>query len=250
MLDIRPALYVLSSAVLLIVLLALRTIQTLLCTHSRRNWPAPRDSRKKTQNETATIALFLGSGGHTAEMLRIISAVGWKRYTKRIYIIAQGDTISVAKAIAHEKEIGEGAFEIIYIPRARHVHQSYLTAPFTTIQSLLTCLWKITLEPMLSKERIIADVLVTNGPGTCVPIALAAFLPRLFFLKSTSTIYIESFARLTRLSLSGKLVRPIVDRFFVQWEGLRDHLTAGDSDAEMDGRWRLKARAEYQGWLV
>lgn len=129
MLDIRPALYVLSSAVLLIVLLALRTIQTLLCTHSRRNWPAPRDSRKKTQNETATIALFLGSGasiyyaqrtaaesdqkslagGHTAEMLRIISAVGWKRYTKRIYIIAQGDTISVAKAIAHEKEIGEGA---------------------------------------------------------------------------------------------------------------------------------------------
>lgn len=88
----------------------------------------------------------------------------------------------------------------------------------------------------------------SSSDRNLIPKSLA--LRQLFFLKSTSTIYIESFARLTRLSLSGKLVRPIVDRFFVQWEGLRDHLTAGDSDAEMDGRWRLKARAEYQGWLV
>ena len=62
MFDIRPALYVLASIVLVIALLALRTIQTILSTHSRKNWPAPRDTRKRTQNETATIALFLGSG--------------------------------------------------------------------------------------------------------------------------------------------------------------------------------------------
>ena len=41
-------------------------------------------------------------------MMRIVSAVDWKRYTRRIYIIARGDTISVNKAIALEKQIDGG----------------------------------------------------------------------------------------------------------------------------------------------
>jgi len=47
-------------------------------------------------------------------------------------------------------------------------------------------------------------------------------------------IYVESFARVKSLSLSGKILYWLVDRFIVQWPGLSE---------------RYK-RAEYHGILV
>jgi beta-1,4-N-acetylglucosaminyltransferase len=47
-------------------------------------------------------------------------------------------------------------------------------------------------------------------------------------------VYVESFARVKTLSLSGKLLYPFVDRFIVQWPGLKEKWT----------------RAEYLGVLV
>jgi beta-1,4-N-acetylglucosaminyltransferase len=35
-------------------------------------------------------------------------------------------------------------------------------------------------------------------------------------------IYVESIARVESLSLSGKLLRPIVDHFVVQWKPLKE----------------------------
>jgi beta-1,4-N-acetylglucosaminyltransferase len=58
---------------------------------------------------------------------------------------------------------------------------------------------------------------VVNGPGTCVPLCWAAFARRLFFMRAPKVVFVESFARVTRLSLSGYLLYPIVDRFVVQW---------------------------------
>ena len=49
--------------------------------------------------------------------------------------------------------------------------------------------------------------------------------------------------------MSAKLVRPFVDRFFVQWETLRNSLREGDSKRRV-GAWRLKAEVEWTGWLV
>jgi beta-1,4-N-acetylglucosaminyltransferase len=37
---------------------------------------------------------------------------------------------------------------------------------------------------------------------------------------SMRTIYVESWARVRRLSLSGRILVWVVDRFLVQWEGL------------------------------
>ncbi|GAA5820769.1 hypothetical protein JCM11491_001591 [Sporobolomyces phaffii] len=142
-------------------------------------------------------------------------------------------------------------FRILKIPRARKVHQSYLTSPFTTLYSLAFCLYHIAVSPVLwSRDRRFADLILLNGPGSCVPIAASAFLPRLLFLDPLSPrlVYIESLARTRRLSLSAKMVRPLVDRFFVQWESLRDELVTKDRD---DGtRWPLQAKVECQGWLV
>lgn len=55
-------------------------------------------------------------------------------------------------------------------------------------------------------------------------------------------VYIESMARVKRLSLSGKIVRLFVDRFFVQWETLAD-------EKKENHRWWLAA-LEYRGVLV
>jgi beta-1,4-N-acetylglucosaminyltransferase len=72
---------------------------------------------------------------------------------------------------------------------------------------------------------------------------------QIFFLPSPSLIYIESLARTRRLSISAILVRPFVDRFFVQWQGLKDALD-GKEGAKGRDRWKLRAVVECEGWLV
>lgn len=71
-------------------------------------------------------------------------------------------------------------------------------------------------------------------------------LLQILFLPAPALIYIESLARTRRLSLSAILVRPIVDRFFVQWDTLRQELNA---QSETSGL-QLKAKVEFNGWLV
>ncbi|TNY18058.1 oligosaccharide biosynthesis protein Alg14 like-domain-containing protein [Rhodotorula diobovata] len=264
---------VLSAAalILLATLLTVRLIQVLVTTHHCP--PPPR------RPDEAHLAVFLGSGasprartpsthttadhprpatgGHTAEMMRLVAHLDWTtRFTRRTWVISSGDSLSEAKALELERTISSGQFRILRIPRARRVHQSYLSSPFSTLYSLLSCLWHVTLAPLLSpapapkrRPRVFADVVLLNGPGSCVPLACAAFLPRLLSLPSPRLLYIESLARTRRLSLSARLVRPVVDRFFVQWDALRDELLRREGRG--DARWgRLRARVECRGWLV
>lgn len=65
---------------------------------------------------------------------------------------------------------------------------------------------------VLARER--PKVLISTGAGLSVPFLYAA---RFFGIR---TIYIESLARVADLSLSGRLVYPVVDRFYVQWPEL------------------------------
>lgn len=67
---------------------------------------------------------------------------------------------------------------------------------------------------ILRRER--PDVLISTGAGVGVPFIYVA---KLFGIK---TIYIESLARIETLSLSGKLIYPVVDRLYVQWPELAD----------------------------
>ncbi|GAA5844843.1 hypothetical protein JCM5353_006405 [Sporobolomyces roseus] len=241
---LRPLLCLIRALVALITLLSVRLFLVLLDQHSSSNTPP-----KRQQDDPATLAIFLGSGGHTAEMMRLVSNLDWNRFTSRTWIISSGDQLSESKALELEEEIGSGHFRILKIPRARRVKQSYLTSPFTTLYSLAFCLWHISFSPLsYSRQRKFADLILLNGPGSCVPIATSAFLPKLFFLPSPLMIYVESLARTRRLSLSAKLVRPLVNRFFVQWESLRVELIKKEKGKNES--WRLTARVEYQGWLV
>lgn len=183
-------------------------------------------------------------------MLRLLCGLDFERFSERVYLVSSGDALSLAKvaeletaraAEPHPSPTGRPTWTVKEIPRARRVHQSFLTAPFTTLQSFGVCLRLLTL-PSLLGSRGNADVILLNGPGSCVPIALAAFLPRLVNLHSPQTVYIESLARVRRLSLSGKILRLFADRFFVQWEAL--------ADAPSDPTSTWLARKEYRGVLV
>ena len=74
--------------------------------------------------------------------------------------------------------------------------------------------------------------MICNGPGTCIPPALLCFLCCLFGIKQIKIIFVESLARVHRLSLSGRILYWISDRFIVQWPYLQS------------------SRAEYHGRLV
>jgi beta-1,4-N-acetylglucosaminyltransferase len=173
----------------------------------------PRSRAKKT---SANAVIVLGSGGHTSEMLNILRQTSsFRQDYNRIYIISSGDGFSASKANAFEKEVQSNRnFKILTVRRARRVHQSFWTAPLSTLLCLADCTKVLYQNP--------SDIIITNGPGTGVCVVLASIILRFFFVRSSSmrTIFIESWARVRTLSLSGKILKYFVDRFVVQWPQL------------------------------
>ncbi|KAJ7178486.1 glycosyltransferase family 1 protein [Mycena crocata] len=190
------------------------------------------------QAKTKSLAVFLGSGGHTSEALTLISALDFARYSPRTYLISEGDSLSAQKASDLESSKATttcpARYAIVVIPRARRLHQPLITTPPTALYSLLSCIYHVTIAHSLCRQPSFADVLILNGPGTCFVLCIAVYVNKFWGLSAPRVIYIESFARVESLSLSGKLLYPFVDRFVVQWPQLRE-----------------KARgAEFQGLLV
>lgn len=204
------------------------------------------------------LLIVLGSGGHTAEMLMMLesAALDTTVYTRRTYLVSSGDTLSAQKARAFENALlkagtdapktsssPDPSYTIATIPRSRKVHQSLLTAPFSTLR----CVWSCFLvlfnrhpdqKAMWPSGTGGPDLVLTNGPGNAVCIIMAAKILRYlytlispfprpgdgsrYFRRSEypRLIFIESWARVKTLSLSGKLVLPFADRFIVQWRDL------------------------------
>lgn len=104
------------------------------------------------------------------------------------------------------------------IPRSREVGQSYITSVFTTLRALRTC-WRIVLA-----EK--PDLVLANGPGTCIPICAAALLLRAAHIHDTRVAYVESIARVRSLSLSGKVLyhSRAADLLLVQWPELQQQV--------------------------
>jgi len=186
----------------------------------------PSPPRSKPIAAPSTILVFLGSGGHTAEMFRLLSALDFTRYKNRRYLYSVTDTFSQAKALEFERNKA-GIFSVSAVRRAREVHQSWLSTPWSTVLCFVDCLCALFLPSL-------PDAILCNGPGSCVTLVLAAYVPKFLGIKHIRVIYVESFARVSTLSLSGRLLLPLVDRFLVQWPALAQKYP----------------RAEYLGVLV
>ncbi|WP_071393467.1 PssD/Cps14F family polysaccharide biosynthesis glycosyltransferase [Bacillus tuaregi] len=61
------------------------------------------------------------------------------------------------------------------------------------------------------------DVIVTTGAHTAVPMC---YIAKIFGKK---VVFIESFAKTSTPTISGKLVYPIADLFIVQWKEMKKH---------------------------
>jgi len=170
-------------------------------------------SKNKRSTTIKTLVVF-GSGGHTSEMLNLLKNVSKEKYTPYIAIIADTDTTSKSRII-HASKISSSARipDIIYsIPRSREVGQSYITSIYTTIKSIIYSIY------IIGVTR--PDIVICNGPGTCLPIIYSTLLYRIFGICHGNIIFIESFCRVQSLSLTGKLVFYVVDRFIVHWNEL------------------------------
>ncbi|EEC75508.1 uncharacterized protein [Oryza sativa Japonica Group] len=168
--------------------------------------------------------IVLGSGGHTAEMMNVVTTLQKDRFTPRYYVAALTDNMSLQKAQVYEqslvrvevdKEEGVENAQFVQIYRSREVGQSYITSIATTLLATSHAIWIII--------RIRPQVIFCNGPGTCIPLCVSAFLLKVLGLGWSSIFYIESIARVKKLSLSGLLLYKlrIADQFFVQWPQLQ-----------------------------
>ncbi|KAK4510187.1 uncharacterized protein ATC70_006359 [Mucor velutinosus] len=186
-----------------------------------------RVQKRNKRTKPCKTCVFLGSGGHTAEMLQLMKSLNSSHYYPRTYIVANTDILSEEKAIAYEQSTGQqNEFRVCTIPRAREMGQPWSTVPLTALIALVASV----------KVMVTAwpDLIVCNGPGSCIPICMLAYIPRVLGVKKMEIIYIESFARVESLSVTGKLLYPFVDRFLVQWPELSN----------------IFDKAEYRGILV
>ncbi|ATZ49010.1 Bcalg14 [Botrytis cinerea B05.10] len=226
--------------------------------------PNARRPPVKSKDEPSHMVVVLGSGGHTAEMVSLLRDTDAARYKHRTYIISAGDNFSSTKAQDCEERIqsklrpsspctksGEfdattGIWDLIVVPRAREIHQPLYTAPISSFWCMLGCLkalHKISMTSTIHQQY--PDIIITNGPATAVLVVMASFLLKFLGvapLWKMQTIYVESWARVKTLSLSGKVLLwlGIYDRFLVQWEGLAKQIN-GDN---------AQKRVEWRGFLV
>jgi beta-1,4-N-acetylglucosaminyltransferase len=209
------------------------------------------------------MVVVLGSGGHTAEMISILRDTDPGRYKHRTYVVSAGDNFSSEKAHDCEKQIqsklrpsqctkaGEvdpvtGVWDVMVVPRAREIHQPLYTAPVSSLWCLIGCLDTLS---RISKTSLVQgqypDVIMTNGPATAVIVLLASFILKFLGVAPVwkmQAIYVESWARVKTLSLSGKVLLwlGIYDRFLVQWEGLAKQINGEGT----------KRKVEWAGFLV
>lgn len=214
---------------LFVVVVLVRAFLTLVSIHRRRHLLSESSLHSPTPllppGETASLLVVLGSGGHTAEMLTLVGDV-LPHFTPggRIsYVAGASDHHSLSKAKdlhsagddIQRSSSGQGIYvSYISLPRAREVGQSWSSSVGTSVITSAAAL------KLLWRER--PHVILCNGPGTCAVVGAVAFSLRLLwpYRFANRVIYVESFARVETLSLSGKIMYLFSDRFVVQWQQL------------------------------
>ncbi|MDQ0298195.1 UDP-N-acetylglucosamine:LPS N-acetylglucosamine transferase [Salibacterium salarium] len=156
-------------------------------THNKGMGNSMADKQKKV--------LFISSvGGHLTQLMQLKPL-----FEKYDYYLVTEKTI-VTKDMAKEHPMS------FLVYGARNYPLSYLFKfSYNVLKSL----------GIFLKKR--PDVVVTTGVHTSVPMC---YIAKLFRKK---VVFIESFAKTSSPTLSGKLVYPIADLFVVQWETMLEH---------------------------
>ncbi|KAF2210506.1 glycosyltransferase family 1 protein [Cercospora zeae-maydis SCOH1-5] len=218
--------------------------------------PKPRRQSRRDGHQPTHLLIVLGSGGHTAEMLAMLERslheddsaprLDLDDFRHRTWVVGEGDALSAERARAFEEKLarweegGRGTYDVQCVPRARHIHQSPLTTPLSCLRCFCACAAVLSQYTGGVGQLDFPDLILVNGPATGTILVFASLVLRFFEVWGCNwrgkmrTVYVESWARVKKLSLSGRLLELVADRFLVQWPQL-----------EREG-----GRAEYMGVLV
>jgi len=153
-----------------------------------------------------TVVFVSSAGGHFAE-LRALAPL-YERYNS--YYVSEKN----ASMESYAQIYGDRLFFLAYGTKERP-----LTYPFIFAFNCVRSLWLF--------WRLKPDFTISTGAHTAVPLC---YLTHLFRRR---VIYFETYANINTRSLAGRLIAPIADLFFVQWEEML----------------ALYPRAIYRGWL-
>jgi beta-1,4-N-acetylglucosaminyltransferase len=188
-------------------------ISTFLFMRLTQSLPYYRRVRTKKTIGAVSTMIYWGSGGHTTEMIQLISRLNPRNYQPFYFVTGHSDVTSQTKILSASLPYQNlVSWRTVY--RSREVRQSWISTVFTSLYSAVDCF------VLIAKLR--PQLIICNGPGTCVFLCYAAFALRVLGVYDPQIIFVESFCRVKSLSFSGKLLYPIVDKFVVQWPGLAE----------------------------
>ena len=147
--------------------------------------------RRRRGAERADLLLVCSTGGHLLQLVALESA--WSGFSRVWVTFDKSD----ARSLLRDEQV-----LYAYGPTNR------------SIKNLLRNLgvaWR-------TVRRVRPEVVLTTGAGIAVPFA---WVGRLY---GARVVYVESLTRITGPSLSYRLIRPIADRRYVQWEELHEAL--------------------------
>lgn len=151
--------------------------------------------------------LFISStGGHLSEMLQLSDLFNKYDY----YIITEKTKSNLSLKDKYKNRVGFLAFG---------TKDHMLTYPF---KLLFNCI-----KSVYFYIKVHPDYIITTGAHTAGPMC---YIGKIL---GSRIIYIESFANISTKTITGKLVYPIADRFYVQWEDMK----------------KLYPDAVYGGWI-
>ncbi len=140
-------------------------------------------------NKTIKICLAASSGGHLEQLLKLNSLL--KEFDGFI-VTEKTDYNVISKNKAY------------YLKQINRKEKGFINKLISNTYNS----YKI-----LKKEN--PDVIITTGVLAIVPLCLLAKLKR------KKLIYIESFAKISSPTLTGRLLYPFADQFYIQWPSLK-----------------------------
>ncbi|KAL6817409.1 Alg14 domain-containing protein [Trichoderma camerunense] len=225
-----------ASGIALLIFASTRHIQLISHRSRSRNARHPNSQNALVQRAPIDYNLFvLGSGGHTKEMLMMMDD-GFCDFADfhRRYLISSGDSMSENHVHDYEESLASlcesrgtspGTYDKFIVTRARRVHQPLWSTPFTALLSIVEIFPALLIPPKglvgMKMKPCYPSRVFSNGPATGFFVALAVHLLKMAYLVPEScmkVIYIESWARISTLSLTGKLLlyTGIADVFVTQ----------------------------------
>lgn len=160
-----------------------------VCMHdSRAKYTLPSMSAETRATAPRQVLLVASNGGHLLQLLQLADL--WPTDRRHWVTFEKSDAVSLLAG------------------------ENTTWAHHPTNRNLPNFLRNIWLALRLVRRHKVQAV-VTTGAGVAVPFAIVG---RLF---GVNVVYLESMARITSPSLTGRLVYPFADMFIVQWPELK-----------------------------